>query len=375
MKIVITPNAFKNSLSANEAAQIIRNAWYDIRPKDTIISKPITDGGDGFSKILSDEKDGKFIQVETKNAIGNTHTSGYVKINNATAVIELAQCCGLQTLTKENYDALESSTEGLGIVINQALEDGCTEFIIGLGGSASTDLGLGALYALGVKFLTFEGKEIRPKGKNLDLIQAINYSTLSTKIKNKHFYLAVDVKNTLLGKNGAAKTFAPQKGASKTEIDVLEYNLSHASQLIHRQTGKDVQHVEGGGAAGGTAAGFWAFLNAEIMDGSQFIMEVLGLHEAIDSADLIITTEGCLDEQSLKGKAPYAIAQYAEKKGKLCIAFVGNNNVNHINNLPFYTIFSINPSLVLIDEAINKTAENLKYSVHQFAKVISITNK
>ncbi|AZQ61949.1 glycerate kinase [Flammeovirga pectinis] len=375
MKIVITPNAFKNSLSANEAAQIIRNAWYDIRPKDTVISKPITDGGEGFSKILSDEKDGKFIQIETKNAIGEPHLSGYVKINKATAVIELAQCCGLQTLAKENYNALESNTEGLGIVINQALEDGCTEFIIGLGGSASTDLGLGALSALGVRFITFEGNEIIPNGKNLDLIQDIDFSTLSTKIKGKHFYLAVDVKNILLGNNGAAKTFAPQKGANKTEVDLLEYNLSHASQLIHRRTGKEVQHIEGGGAAGGTAAGFWAFLNAEIMDGSQFIMEVLGLHKAIDSADLVITTEGRLDEQSLKGKAPYAIANYAEKKEKLCIAFVGDNNVNHIDDLPFYAIYSVNPSLVSIEEAINKTAENLKYSIHQFAKVISITNK
>lgn len=370
MNILIAPNAFKNSLSANETGKIIKEAWLDINPHDTITIKPMADGGDGFSEVIGKEKGGIKINVNTKNALGQNYIGFYFKVNNATAIIELAANCGMQTISSNQLNALETNTEGLGIVIKQAIQDGCTEIILGLGGSASTDFGLGAIYALGGKFFTIENTEIIPNGRNLDLIQHIDTSDLSKITKGIHFYMALDVDNTLLGEKGASKVFAPQKGATISEVNLLEYSLKQIAHLSHKITGIDVENIIGGGVAGGTAAGFVSFLNAKPLKGTQFVMETLNLHKEIENADLVITTEGCIDSQSLKGKAPFVIAQLATENNTPCIGLVGSNLLKGGSTHPFFSVFNINRNWTTLEDAINNTSENLEYTTHQIAKLI-----
>lgn len=372
MKIVIAPNAFKNSINALNAATIIKNSWLEIRPKDEIIVKPMADGGDGFAEIVGKEKKGIKVNVDTKNALGEKHIGYYYKVNQATAVIDLASNCGMQTIEKSELNALESNTEGLGIVIHKAIEDGCKEIILGLGGSASTDFGFGALYALGLKCFTSDNNEIVPNGRNLDLIQRIDTSVLNHNTQGIHFFMAIDVQNKLIGTNGTSQVFAPQKGANQTQVELLEYNISHIGNYIQRLTGKDVFNLVGGGAAGGCAAGFWALINAEPMNGSQFMMEVMELHQEIENADLVITAEGKLDDQSIEGKIPFVIGEFSKKCKVPCINLVGINQLSHNAVHPFYSILSINQNWTTIEDAIKNTSANLSYTTKQVVRLLNL---
>ncbi|WP_044203920.1 glycerate kinase [Flammeovirga sp. OC4] len=373
MRILVAPNAFKNSINASETGQIIQNTWLKVRPTDTIIVKPMADGGDGFAQIVGEEKNGEKITVSTKNALGRKHQGYYYKVNNATAIVDLASNCGMQTLAEGHQDALKANTEGLGITIKKAIEDGCKEIIIGLGGSASTDFGLGAIHALGAKFMSDNNEIIIPNGGNLHLIKRIDISALNETIHDIRFFMAIDVENLLLGEKGAAAVFAPQKGASVTEVKHLNENLSAIAKVTQNITLKDTTTLVGGGAAGGTAAGLWAYLDAEPMNGSQFMMKVMGLKNEIEKADLVITSEGCLDQQSLDGKIPCAIAEYGNQFYVPTICFVGSNILNFEDEHPFFSIFSINQRFDSIEKAIQKTKYNLENTTFQVAKIFHLS--
>ncbi|WP_281614193.1 glycerate kinase [Flammeovirga sp. SubArs3] len=373
MKILVAPNAFKGSLSAFDVAQVIKKNWSIHRPDDEIMMKPLADGGDGFEHVIAKEKNADWINVLSVDPIGKPFQSGYYRINNATAVMSLASLCGIATITPSPINALEANTEGLGMAIKHAISSGCKEIIIGLGGSASTDFGLGALYQLGLKCYTFDNQKIIPKGGNLHLIEKFDDTDLKKLIGGIDFYLAVDVKNTLVGKNGCSHVFAPQKGATESEVELLESNIHHIGLLTEKILNKEVIQLEGSGAAGGTAAGFYSFLNAHIMNGSEFVMELLDIHDSIEKNDLIITTEGKFDQQSLEGKLPYQIAQLGKKYNKPVIAFVGSSDINSNDpKNPFYCIFSINNEFTSIDTAIKNTEKNLSECIQQFTKILSL---
>ncbi|OHX65601.1 glycerate kinase [Flammeovirga pacifica] len=370
MKIVIATNAFKGSINSIDASNIIKEAWLNVRPNDTVINLPLADGGDDFDHVVGLRKNGKWIEVSTKNALNHSHTYGYYKVNTATAVIGLAGNCGLSTLNDNEYDALRSTTNGLGITIKKAIDDGCTEIIIGLGGSASTDFGLGALYELGLKCLDHNNESILPNGSNLSEIVQFELSDLIESTKNIDFYIANDVNNKLYGPQGAAYIFSPQKGASKKEVEILDRNLRHIADIAQISTGIEVFDVEGSGAAGGTAAGFMSFLNATQLSGSSFIMDCFDIDEHLLGTDLIITTEGSLDNQSLNGKLPYQIALKGDDLNIPVIALVGNNLLNNSHQHPFSSIININQKL---DNDFKKFAEeNLSLTTNELAKLICL---
>ncbi|NME71281.1 glycerate kinase [Flammeovirga aprica] len=372
MNILIAPNAFKNSINALETGEIIKKAWSKVRPSDNVVIKPMADGGDGFAKIVGEEKNGEKVIVSTKNPLGLPHEGYYYKVNEATAILDLASNCGMQTLKDGKLNALESNTEGLGIVIRKAIEDGCKEIIIGLGGSASTDFGLGAIYALGANFISNDGNEIIPNGGNLHQIKSINLESLHQTIKDIHFFMAIDVDNVLLGDDGAAAVFAPQKGASKIEVKQLDNHLEQIAHITEKITGKEVLSMQGGGAAGGTAAGFWAYLDAQPMQGSQFMIKVMGLKQEIEKADVVITSEGRLDQQTLNGKIPSVIAEYGNQFFVPTICLVGSNTLDFNDDHPFYSIFSINQRFDNIEKAIQETKVNLEHTTFQVAKIFHL---
>ncbi|KXX68862.1 glycerate kinase [Flammeovirga sp. SJP92] len=372
MNILIAPNAFKNSINALETGLVIKEAWSKVRPTDHIVIKPMADGGDGFAQIVGEEKKGQKVTVSTKNALGQPHEGFYYKVNNETAIVDLASNCGMQTIKDGTLNALEANTEGLGIVIQKAIQKGCSEIIVGLGGSASTDFGLGAIHALGAKFKDQNNDVIVPNGGNLHRIKSIDLSELEDTIQNIHFYIAIDVENKLLGKKGAAPVFAPQKGASPEEVKQLDTNLEKIAFLTQKITQKDVVSMHGGGAAGGTSAGFWAYLNAEPMHGSQFMMKVMGLQQEIEKADLVITSEGCLDQQTLAGKIPSVIAEYGNQFFVPTICLVGSNTLQYNDEHPFYSIFSINQKFDAIEKAIQETKNNLEHTTFQIAKIFHL---
>ncbi|ANQ48390.1 glycerate kinase [Flammeovirga sp. MY04] len=372
MKIVIAPNAFKSSISSIEAANIIQEAWLNNRPNDEVVSLPLADGGDDFDHVIALYKNGTWNEVATVNALNQPHTSGYYKVNNATAVIGMASVCGLADINEGKRNALEASSRGLGIVMMQAINDGCKEIIIGLGGSASTDFGLGALAELGLLCFNDDGTPIQPNGGNLSSIRTFDIQELLNKIEGISFYIAVDVENGLLGKNGAAHVFGPQKGANQEDIKVLDDNLSHAADLTQIATSIEVHDAIGSGAAGGTAGGFMAFLNATILKGSEFVMDCSGFEDQLSDTNLIITSEGTIDDQSLYGKLPYQVAIKGNELKIPVLALVGNNKLSTNIEHPFYSIFNINQKFRGFDDMLSLGKENLYKTVEEIAKIFSL---
>ena len=321
MKILLAPDSFKDSLSAAKVCQALEKGIHQALSNAEIISMPLADGGEGTIETLVRSREGHIINVEVHDPLARKTQSSYGIVAN-TAIIEMAKASGLELLTPEERNPLKTSTFGTGEMIRDALDRGCRDFIIGIGGSATNDGGTGMLQALGIKFLDDEGKEIQARGEMLSEIEAMYTTNLDARIKQSKIQVACDVTNPLLGENGASKVFARQKGADDQMIEILENGLIHFSEKTFELIGKDVSKVTGAGAAGGLGFGLMAYLGAELKSGFDIISEKVRLEEEIQKADLIITGEGKIDEQSRFGKVPWSVSQLGKKYNKpvICIA-------------------------------------------------------
>ncbi|NQT65563.1 MAG: glycerate kinase [FCB group bacterium] len=322
MKILIVPDSFKGSLSSRQAADAIEEGIIDLRFE--IDKIPMADGGEGTVDCLISADRGSRMRDFATDPIGRMIQAEFgILKDNKTAIIEMASASGLLLIPKEKRNPLYTTTYGTGELIRKVIERGFTKIILGLGGSATTDCGAGALQALGVKLLDENGINIKAGGLHLKDLQRIDISMLN-KYKNIDMTFMYDVSNKLLGPSGAARVYSQQKGASIEEVQILEDNLEHFTRIVKRDTGIDIAEFEGSGAAGGLAAGLSLLFKSHFVSGSEFVINATNLKTKIRNADIIITGEGELNYQTKFGKIPYKIAEIARDSNKPVLGFFGN---------------------------------------------------
>lgn len=357
MKIVIAPDSFKGSLTAKEAADSIENGIKKVLTDAETIKVPMADGGEGTVQSLVDCTKGELINIKVRDPLYRLVDSYYGILGDGkTAVIEMAAASGLPLLTDAERDPMKTTTYGTGQLIKDALQRGCSEIIIGLGGSATNDGGTGMLQALGAKFTDVHGYEVGFGGENLSKIKHIDLSKIDKRIKQCRFTAACDVENPLYGESGAAYVFAQQKGASEQEIGILDSNLKYYAGIIKEELGISVDTVKGAGAAGGLGAAVMAFLNADIKKGIDIVVDLTSLEDKLKDADLVITGEGMIDFQTAFGKTPFGVAQTAKKYNIPVIALAGGlgKNISSLYSKGIDSIFSIvNKPMSLQDSMIN----------------------
>ena len=324
-KVVIVPDSFKGTLSATEVCNIVSACLKERYPGLEVIRIPVADGGEGTVEALLTAMGGKKIYCTVKSPLGRDISAYYGVLPDGTAVIETAQASGI-TIEKEN-NALKSSTYGTGQLILDALNKGIKNILIGIGGSATTDGGIGAAAALGVSFLGKDGREVPLCGDSLSLIENIDASSLDKRLRSCNITVLCDVVNPLYGENGAAFVFSPQKGATERDVLILDEGLRKLARVSADALGKDYSTYAGAGAAGGLGFALMAFFGARLTNGIEYILEKTHFSEKIKTADLVITGEGKLDRQSLMGKVPFCVA--GKSKGKRVIAVAGVSEVTY----------------------------------------------
>ena len=323
MHVVIAPDKFKGTLSASEAAEALARGVRAAIPHVSLALRPIGDGGEGTIDALLVAHGGRVSARQVSGPLGDPVEASFAHLADGSCALEMSEASGLTLVDPDRRDALASSTLGLGELIAAALDDGERRVLIGLGGSASTDGGTGAARAVGWRFLDGGGAELPLGGGFLKDLARIDYSGVRPEITATSFVAACDVDNPLLGQSGAARVFAPQKSASPEEVEILEEGLATLAGRIKQDLGIDVAELPGAGAAGGTGAGIRAFFGAELGTGFEVVAKATNLRDEIEQADLVVTGEGSLDDQSLGGKAPVGVARIARDFQVPCYAVAG----------------------------------------------------
>lgn len=322
--ILIAPNALKGSLSAPAAARAIAAGVRRARPGARLRLLPVADGGDGVLEVLEEALAGERMTARVHGPLGTLMDANYIYVpDRRLALLEMARVAGLALLRPAQYDPLRASTRGLGELLHAALERGAQDILLGIGGSASNDAGIGMAAALGVRFLDGDGQPVEPLACNLVRIQRVDTSGLDLRLRVTRIQVICDVDNPLLGARGATRVFGPQKGAGPAALEQLEAGLAHLADLMEQQLGVAVRDLPGAGAAGGLGAGAVAFLGAELRPGTELVLELLDFDAALQGADLVITAEGHLDTQTLDGKAPAVVARRAAACGIPCRVLAG----------------------------------------------------
>ncbi len=324
MNILIASDKFKGSLSAQAVCQSIAEGIHLKNENIELIIQPMADGGDGTMQLLKELLGLEVITANTVDPLGRAISANYYS-DGITAYIELAEASGITRLRTDELNVLDATTIGTGVLIDDAIRNGCKEIVLGLGGSCTNDAGLGIAHILGYKFLDKTNSEIIPCGANLLEIERI---TAKQSIGTCKLTLLCDVKNPLYGMNGAAFVYARQKGADDMQIEYLDKGLRHVSDLILDTCGLDISHIEGGGAAGGIAAGLIGLFQAKSLSGFDYLKEITGLEEKIRNADIVLSGEGKLDRQSLQGKVVGQILELCNDLGKNLIVIAGDSDLD-----------------------------------------------
>lgn len=339
MKILIAPDSFKGSMTAIKAAEAMAKGVEGASPDISAVTMPIADGGEGTMAALVSATDGKMIEAIVEDPLGRKITANYgVLGDQETCIVELAEASGLTLLTESERNPLLASTYGTGELIRAALDAGYRKFIIGLGGSATNDAGIGMLQALGMKFLDSNGVELGPGTTALRGLSKIDPSGFDKRIMESRFLIACDVENPLVGPEGASAVFGPQKGASPEMVQALDAVLTNFADIVERFTGTSLHHRKGAGAAGGAGGAFQAFFLSEMKRGIDLVLETMKFEEQLFHADLVLTGEGKTDIQTLSGKAPFGIAEAAYRHSKPVILISGTVESSDKQELePYFT--------------------------------------
>lgn len=366
MKIIVAPDSFKSSMSAISAANAIErgikkagdfyNTNYDV------IKVPMADGGEGTVDAVINSIGGRKIYTEVLDPLGRKINSFFGILGKETAIIEMAASSGLHLLSDKEKNPMKTTTYGTGQLIKRALDEGCKHIIIGLGGSATNDGGVGMAQALGIKFLDNEGREIGFGGQNLKHIKSIDISGLDKRIDDVKITVASDVKNPLCGPQGASAVYGPQKGATPEMIKILDDNLKHLTEIIKKDLKKDIRNIPGAGAAGGLGAALIAFLDANILPGIEIIMELSNFEQQVENCDVVITGEGSTDYQTMFGKVPYGVGQVAKKYNKplICISGSLKEGYESLYDEGVTALFSISPGPISLKDSIERGDELLE---------------
>ena len=362
MRILIAPNAFKNSLDATEVAAAIREGLENSKLECTTECFPIGDGGDGTAQLILKKFNGEIIETEVSDPLGKKINASFGLIDHGeTAIIEMADASGIRLLNQAELNTLQANSFGTGQMIVAALNQGVNKIIIGLGGSATVDGGAGLLCALGARFLDSKGKELKPFPEDLSGLADIDISGINQRIFDCEIIALCDVSNYLLGPEGAAAVFGPQKGAQPADVLKLETLLRKISEIAFAAGLGDMNSVKYGGAAGGTAAALNVFLKAELVDGAQHFLAITNFADSLKSCDLLITGEGSLDEQTLHGKAPFAAAAAAKCLGIPVVGIAGKVPLTHNPELNeyFQVLIALGNKPSSLETAIIETRSNL----------------
>lgn len=372
MKIFVAVDSFKGSMGSIEAGTIIKEAIIEEIPEAEVKISPLADGGEGTVKALVDGLKGKYIDVEVQGPLNEKIIAKYGAVDKV-AIMEMAESSGLTLVEKEKRNPLFTTTYGLGDMIKDALDKNYREFIIGIGGSATSDVGLGMLQSLGFEFLDKNGNKVGIFGKDLENIVEIKDEKVDKRIYESTFQIACDVDNPLFGENGAAYIYGPQKGASKEDIIKLDKYTKNFSEIVKEKYKLENENIKGTGAAGGLGYAFKTFLKADLIPGIEIITDFLKIEEEIKSSKLAITGEGELDHQTMMGKAPSGVAKIAKKYNVPVIAVAGSlgKDVEKINNEGIDAYFSITPKPMTLEDAMNSefAKKNLKSTIKQIMKV------
>ncbi len=373
MKIIIAPNSFKESLSAVKVAEHLKIGFLRGIPDAQIICQPIADGGDGTLDALASLSGTQIMQETVTGPLGNRVSAEWAIIKNGkTAVIEMAGASGLILVPPDARNPMITSTYGTGQLISAAIKKGIKKIIIGIGGSATVDGGMGMLCALGVDFCDNRGNKLKGGGSDLGKIHTIDTSKLNDIIHDVRFMAACDVTSPLIGEHGAARVFAPQKGASAQMVETLEANMVHYAGKIKEFLGINISYTAGAGAAGGLGAALMAFLQAEFKKGIDLILDMLNFKQTLKGASLLITGEGRLDSQTMAGKAPMGAASIAYNMGIPVIGIAGSvsDDAHILLAHGFSAMFSLVNTPMSLKEAMQNTPALLENIAEQIARTI-----
>lgn len=375
-KITIAVDSFKGSLSSAEVAEAFERGFVSEQPQCEVRKVSIADGGEGTVEALVETLQGEYISVEVADPLMRPIVARYGIIDGGrTAVMEMSAASGLPLLRADERNPLKTTTYGTGQMILDALGRGCRKFLIGIGGSATNDAGVGMLRALGFRFLDSEGREIEGGGECLQRIASIDESGVVDGLRESEFIVACDVTNPLYGPEGAAYVFAPQKGADVEMVEQLDRGLRLFAEVVRRHNGEDVATLQGAGAAGGLGGGFKALLGARLERGIEMVLGAMRFDEIIAGSDLVITGEGRLDAQTVMGKAPSGVLSAARREGIPCIAIGGGVRwCEELSESDFAAILPIVSGPMTLQEAMRQdvAAANVERTARQIGRMLNI---
>jgi glycerate 2-kinase len=364
VEILIAPDKFKGSLSAREVAENIAKGLREVLPESKIDIVPMADGGEGTAEVVCDALGGKWVKCGAHDPIGREIEARYAYIDNRKlAVMEMSEAAGMRRLAESERDPLRANTFGVGEMILAAANRGAREIVIGLGGSATNDGGVGMARALGFRFFGEQEYE-----QELSRIVKLEWIEKPKNLALPKMVTAVDVRNPLLGENGATRVFGPQKGATENKIDILERALGRLAEIVAKDFGIDYRDEPGAGAAGGLGFGLMSFCSAVMRPGFEVVAESVGLESKMEDVDVVITGEGSLDRQTLEGKTPAGVAQLARKLGKRVFAIVGRASEDRQVRELFDEVYVLAQPGMSEKENIARAAELLRDRARELAK-------
>jgi len=373
MKILIAPDSFKESLSAEGVAKAIGRGFKTVFPDAELVLLPVADGGEGTTdSLVAATKGQRFIQQAT-GPLGNPVEAFWGLLGGGqTAVVETAAASGLDLIDSSQRDPLIATTRGTGELILAAIDQGAKHIIVGLGGSATNDGGAGMLQALGVGLLDSSGEQIPAGGAGLGKLDRIDLSNTDPRLTEVRFDVACDVNNPLIGDNGASAIFGPQKGATPEMVKILDANLAHFAAITLQATGIDIVNIPGAGAAGGLGGAFLGFLNATLKSGIDIVLDAVEYESHLQDVSLVITGEGRIDSQTVRGKTPIGVSKRAKAMGDIpVIALAGSvsddSDIVHEHGID--ALFSVVPGVVSLESAFAAADENLYRTARNVAKI------
>lgn len=378
MKVVVAIDSFKGSLSSMEAGQAIAEGVKRVHQNAEVVVRPLADGGEGTVEALVEGMGGIFVTKEVTGPLGAKVEAiyGIIESSSKTAIIEMSAAAGITLVPEESRNPMNTTTYGVGELILDAIERGCRHFIVGIGGSATNDGGVGMLQALGYDFLTREGAAISYGGNGLRELASIEDVNVHPKLKECTFKVACDVTNPLCGENGSSAIFGPQKGATPEMVQELDQLLLHYAELSKEMNANADRFYPGTGAAGGMGFAFLTYTNATLESGIQIVLTETKLEELIATADVVVTGEGRLDGQTALGKAPIGVAALAKKYQKKVLAFAGavTPDAKECNQHGIDAFFPILRGIVTLKEAMDKenAHRNMVDTVEQVFRVVEM---
>ncbi|WP_366922611.1 glycerate kinase [Metallumcola ferriviriculae] len=363
LTILVAPDSFKDCLAAVDVAEAIASGLSQY-PDINVLAMPMADGGEGTVDALVSATGGRKLKTEVIGPLGDTIMAQWAILgDNTTAVIEMASASGLMLVPEASRNPAVTTTFGTGQLIAEAINKGCQEIIVGIGGSATNDGGLGMAQALGVSVRDLDGHELGYGGRELSKAVNIDISNLHPGLKNTKIKVACDVNNPLFGQRGAAYIYAPQKGAEPELVESLDINLRHWAEVIRSELGQDVAEVPGAGAAGGLGAGLIAFTNAQLVKGIELVMDTLEINRVLEKVDLVVTGEGRFDAQTASGKVAAGLASRAKQKNIPVVVVAGSVDMwKEAPVLGIDAVFSICKGPITSLESMNTARELLIYT-------------